>query len=1532
MKKALSKRMLAFFIACLMVVTACLTVTINAAEWDYDDEGTGLPDADDENKGLPYYVNGKPIITDYGFSYLPEVYGYGEDGTVDFSAPITSAKAGDVVWFKLSVTDINRDLAKNGFFSFDGYYTYDVENIDRYYGGLPVVESNPTKGTLPGGDWFEKFLNLNVTDDMYWLAKLEVNFSRLFSSTYKPSGAVEDHLNGYGQHFSVSDNDIIDDECFGIIEDGQFFICVPLQIASDVSELDSDGNVKEFTFTVPYPNEEQVGSAYEANGEKNIVVYGSGGSYTITIDNHDDVLYNLAADAVYAAVKAGASVNDKSKGYLNDLLYPLTENSKYTQIGGDAVVEFELSAPSEVSSVVITFNDTEAAELPSLVTVLGVKDDGTYDILGEVSVGTPYYSGVVDSKNYADLVGSVTVNAANAYQYTVSDFDPAIYNKIFISATADENDAGEELPLAIGEVEIIGELAKVSVEIVNGTIVNSTPDGLYYPGTEIVVIADPADAHKSFDAWTVDGSGSFEDESASTTTYVVGTTDSVITATYTDVLYPLEVINGEGDGEFVFGNRVAITADAPVNSDLVFDRWEVVEGDAYIVPGFEQNPNAVVITGTNSIIEAIYKDREYALTVENGEGDGNYKNGSDATITADAPSADMKFDHWEIVEGNCYIADIYSSETNVVTTGADTTVRAVYTDILYDVTVNLGDISEDDYNEDGYSVGTEITIIADEIPHKVFDHWEIVGNGTFADDESAETLFTTGSGDMVITAVYTDALYSLTVEGGSGSGDEYKYQDLVDIALDVNEIPIGYEFDKWVLVDGNAIIRDAFDENTVVTVLSDCLVVATYKLSQYNVGVINGAVSDDDYKDSYNYGDVVVIIADSPDAHKQFAGWEVVSGECVLEDANASTTKITVVTSDVVVKAIFTDVQYTLTVIGGTNSGQYKYGDVVNVDVTDKDSVFEAWIIVEGDENVVINDANKSNTTVTVLGDVTIQATFAELYSVDVINGQVTVGKSDDGYVSGSVITVVADAPAVHKQFAGWEVVEGQCEINDPSLATIIVTVGTEDVVLRAKYTDMLYTLNVVNGDGDGNYAFGSTVKIEAGNHDSSDLVFDKWVVVSGNAQIADVNNPETVVTMGTDSTVEATYKTREFSLTVENGTGSGNFASGTTAPISANSPAADMEFDKWVIVTGHCEITDPYSPDTTVITNGDATTVRATYKDKVYNVTVNNGTITEGENADGYTVGSTIVIVADEIPNKVFDHWEVVGNGSFENYESAETTFTTGSGDMIITPVYRDALYSLVVNGGTGSKDDCLFEQKVEISANVADGLVFVKWELVSGNAIISNASAADTSVTVLSDTVIKAVFEEAYTVDIVNGVVSDGDEKEYYSTGDVITIVADAPAADKYFAGWIIDGQAVGAVIADSNSATTTLTIGTSDVVVTATYEDILYKLVIENGSSANINPEGNVAGSKIDIEADDAPDGYVFDKWVIVIGSGTIEDADSSETIFIVGSGDAVIKATYKVKPTDPSGDNGIATFGVLAAIALAGSALAIRKKRK
>ena len=115
------------------------------------------------------------------------------------------------------------------------------------------------------------------------------------------------------------------------------------------------------------------------------------------------------------------------------------------------------------------------------------------------------------------------------------------------------------------------------------------------------------------------------------------------------------------------------------------------------------------------------------------------------------------------------------------------------------------------------------------------------------------------------------------------------------------------------------------------------------------------------------------------------------------------------------------------------------------------------------------------------------------------------------------------------------------------------------------------------------------------------------------------------------------------------------------------------------------------------------------------------------------------------------------------------------------------------------------------------------------------------------------------------------------------------------KQFKGW--STSADGSVISGTTYEVS------SDITFYAIWESKEYSIIVTDGK-ATIGAGSEISkaaqGTTITLTANAAPDGKVFDKWVVESGSATLEDANSETTTFIMPDSEVSVKATYKNAP--------------------------------
>ena len=207
----------------------------------------------------------------------------------------------------------------------------------------------------------------------------------------------------------------------------------------------------------------------------------------------------------------------------------------------------------------------------------------------------------------------------------------------------------------------------------------------------------------------------------------------------------------------------------------------------------------------------------------------------------------------------------------------------------------------------------------------------------------------------------------------------------------------------------------------------------------------------------------------------------------------------------------------------------------------------------------------------------------------------------------------------------------------------------------------------------------------------------------------------------------------------------------------------------------------------------------------------------------------------------------------------------------------------------------------EITLTATPKDGYRFKEWQVVSpaGLVITNNKfTMPDSNVEV------KAIFEEdaptaptEHTVKFnANG--GGGTMADVTGVSGSYTLPACGftEPEGKQFKGW--STSADGSVISGTTYEVS------SDTTFYAIWESKEYSIIVTDGK-ATIGAGSEISkaaqGTTITLTANAAPDGKVFDKWVVESGNTTLEDANSETTTFIMPDSEVSVKATYTIPHT-------------------------------
>ena len=258
-------------------------------------------------------------------------------------------------------------------------------------------------------------------------------------------------------------------------------------------------------------------------------------------------------------------------------------------------------------------------------------------------------------------------------------------------------------------------------------------------------------------------------------------------------------------------------------------------------------------------------------------------------------------------------------------------------------------------------------------------------------------------------------------------------------------------------------------------------------------------------------------------------------------------------------------------------------------------------------------------------------------------------------------------------------------------------------------------------------------------------------------------------------------------------------------------------------------------------------------------------------------------------------------GNNDAGAKYTVVATDNAGNTTMATVKIYRRHHVKVISPDGNGtasaSPDKAVAGTEITLTATPKDGYRFKEWQVVSpaGLVITNNKfTMPDSNVEV------KAIFEEdapaptEYTVRFnANGGGGTMADVTGVSGSYTLPSCGFTEPEGKQFKGW--STSADGSVISGTTYEVSL------DTTFYAIWESKEYPIIVADGK-ATIGAGSEISkaaqGTTITLTANAAPDGKVFDKWVVESGSTTLEDANSETTTFIMPDSEVSVKATYTI----------------------------------
>ena len=521
--------------------------------------------------------------------------------------------------------------------------------------------------------------------------------------------------------------------------------------------------------------------------------------------------------------------------------------------------------------------------------------------------------------------------------------------------------------------------------------------------------------------------------------------------------------------------------------------------------------------------------------------------------------------------------------------------------------------------------------------------------------------------------------------------------------------------------------------------------------------------------------------------------------------------------------------------------------------------------------------------------NVTLNPHYAKLHAIEVVNGTADITSAKEG----TKVTVTADDRPGYV-FDHWEILEGDAELENEKNMTATVTVKGTNVKVKAVYKE-LHGIAIENGSFTVNGGTAATAKrgdaiVATADSAPAGQKFSHWEVtgVDGLTEEQLKNVPLEFTMPRGEVTLKAVFKTLH-KIDVKFSTADKDTAiEGETVKITAESRPGYV-FDRWEVNNGDVAVAKKNEEETTFVMPDKPVTAVAKYK-KLLGITVNSGkAYVEDDVTDAALKGKPVVIKADEIEGKLFDHWKIVsGNVILDNQRAPEARFTMPETAVEITAEYND-LHAITVNNGTANVEEAVIGDTVKIKAESREGYVFDRWEVNYGDVAVANKNAEETTFTMPdSMVVLTAKYKALQSITLENGkAYAGGEEITTAKKGTEVTIKAD-DLDGKVFDQWkIVSGNVT---LEDANKAETTFTMPAESISLEAVYNTI-HSI---HTTFCTADPASAIVGTEITVTAE-SREGYVFDRWEASDGVKLTEDGLTAK--FTMPDHDVTIEAKYK-----------------------------------
>ena len=442
-----------------------------------------------------------------------------------------------------------------------------------------------------------------------------------------------------------------------------------------------------------------------------------------------------------------------------------------------------------------------------------------------------------------------------------------------------------------------------------------------------------------------------------------------------------------------------------------------------------------------------------------------------------------------------------------------------------------------------------------------FEYWS---NGQTG---SSNPLVLEVTSDLTLTANFGLLAHNLVVNAGTGgtatgSGNISHGEDSIITATP----SLGYLFSGW----SGASVFDAASMTTTIQMTQAQSVTATFSPLQFSLSALAGeGGSINDVNGTYSYDSNVSLIAIANTGYA-FSNWT--QSGAGITDTTASTTSIRVDRNQSI-QAHFSPLNYDLNITATTGGvvsssppgSSLPYNSLISLNATpDPGYYFSGW------EGNGIEELNSSTTTLTIFGNQSVKANFAEIPDGNFVlqlNANPEFSASEltgtNIYSVNQTVTISA-TPSSGYTFVNWT----GGTVADLNSTSTTLTI-TEDLNLTANFALTRPSISVSAGIGgdvndlNSTYNYGSIIPIVA--TPNTGYTFEKW---NGNGIFENQFSNSTNITLLNDANITASFTRSiyEVSVSVQGqgvAQGNGIYSHGDTISLNAT-PAMGYYFIKW--------------------------------------------------------------------------------------------------------------------------------------------------------------------------------------------------------------------------------------------------------------------------------------------------------------------------------------------------------------------------------